>query len=111
MTERCSQKMFADWHRSQCSRNAKVERNGRWYCTQHDPERVAAKNEERDERWAAEREARHLAQDASTARVAARLDAIAKLTEIEACCHPDGLTILPDSILADSIRDILERAK
>ena len=34
-----------------CSRMATVERNGKSYCKQHDPERVAAKRKERSEAW------------------------------------------------------------
>lgn len=34
-----------------CSRNAKVERKGKWYCGIHDPEYVAKKNEEKRARW------------------------------------------------------------
>jgi len=35
-----------------CSRNAKVERDGAWYCGIHDPEYVAKRNGERDAKWA-----------------------------------------------------------
>ena len=42
------------WHRSQCSRAMKVMRNGKPYCAQHDPEKVAAKDTARNARWEAE---------------------------------------------------------
>lgn len=42
------------WHKmgrwgkwNPCSRNAKVERDGKPYCTQHDPERIARLRKER----------------------------------------------------------------
>ncbi len=38
-------------------------------------------------------------------------DAIKKLEEIEHCSHPEGLRIMPDSILADSIRLIIATAR
>ena len=42
-----------------CGRPASVERAGKWWCTQHDPEAVKARREARDrardEQWAAER--------------------------------------------------------
>lgn len=41
-----------------CSRKAKLERDGKSYCTQHDPERVAAKNAEKRARWKTEDAAR-----------------------------------------------------
>ncbi|KKM83682.1 hypothetical protein LCGC14_1306940 [marine sediment metagenome] len=34
-----------------------------------------------------------------------------KLEEIEFCCHPTGLTILPNSILANSLRRLIKEAK
>lgn len=46
------------WHRYPCSRKAKVEHEGKGYCTQHDPERVARKRGEQQARWRAEEDAR-----------------------------------------------------
>ena len=38
----CSQTVWRDdWHKTRCSRKATVEREGKLYCTQHDPERKA----------------------------------------------------------------------
>ena len=37
-----------------CSRNAKVERDGAWYCGIHDPEYVAKKREYQQAKWEAE---------------------------------------------------------
>ena len=36
-----------------CSRKGKVERDGKAYCTQHDPERVAERRTARDVKWKA----------------------------------------------------------
>lgn len=34
-----------------CSRKGKVERNGRWYCNQHDPVAVAERDKRKNEEW------------------------------------------------------------
>ena len=47
----CCATVFSDRFRSKCSRRAKVERNGRFYCGQHDPEAVAAKRKKANTRW------------------------------------------------------------
>lgn len=39
------------WHKYPCSRTAKVERNGKWYCGQHDPEAVKRRQEKSEQRW------------------------------------------------------------
>ena len=55
---RCSVTVFDNrcgmW---QCARNASVERDGKSYCWQHDPERVAAEKAKSKKRWDAEFEA------------------------------------------------------
>ena len=62
------------WGRNTCSRTGTVERNGRWYCTQHDPEKAAQRREAREARYRAQHAAveaiRHEAQ-----ALAARLGA------------------------------------
>ena len=40
MSERCCKTWRKEWITKQCSRNGKVERDGKWYCTQHDPVEV-----------------------------------------------------------------------
>ena len=42
----------------QCSRNGKILRDGKLYCKQHDPVRVAAKEKERQDKYDTECEAR-----------------------------------------------------
>ena len=51
MSERCCKMVFDEsgWHKHQCVRTKTVERNGEWYCWQHDPERTARKEQERRE--------------------------------------------------------------
>ena len=42
------------WRTLSCSKPAKVERAGKWYCTIHDPERVKAKRAARQSKFDAE---------------------------------------------------------
>lgn len=35
----------------QCQRPATIERNGRWYCWQHDPEYIEKKEQEKRKKW------------------------------------------------------------
>lgn len=42
-----------------CTRNASIVRNGKPYCKQHDPERLAEQNRIRQAKWDAERKARN----------------------------------------------------
>ena len=39
----------------QCTRQGKVERDGKWYCGQHDPEAVRARREAWDDAWSKQR--------------------------------------------------------
>lgn len=41
-----------------CSRQGTVERDGKWYCWQHDPERMKADKEKRHAKWQAETDTR-----------------------------------------------------
>lgn len=44
---------YRDVRMHPCSRKGTVERDGRWYCWQHDPVRVAEEEEKRRAIWAA----------------------------------------------------------
>ena len=44
----CSEKMFSNWHSYQCDQKAVVEREGKPYCTIHDPDYRMQKHEERE---------------------------------------------------------------
>ncbi len=52
--KRCSETMFRDYHRTQCSRRGTIERNGKLYCKQHDPEAAQARRAANDAKWKAE---------------------------------------------------------
>ena len=49
------------WRGMQCARAGKVERDGKWYCKQHDPVAVAERKAERDRKWRAECDAKDAA--------------------------------------------------
>ena len=55
--ERCSARILdsGGWHHYQCQKKATVERDGKLYCTIHDPEYIKAKREKQEAEWEAER--------------------------------------------------------
>lgn len=62
---KCCKRIFGKYspfHGSPCSRKGVVERDGKWYCRQHDPEAVKARRLASDAKyeaeWAAERKKR-----------------------------------------------------
>lgn len=51
---RCSERVYGHGHGfsgSPCSKTPKVERDGKWYCTTHDPEAVRARRAKLQEKW------------------------------------------------------------
>ncbi len=56
----CSEDMVRStgvWGRyHQCVRNGKIERNGKWYCKQHDPVAIKKKRDDESAAWKAERD-------------------------------------------------------
>lgn len=53
----CCQPVWDNFHKGQCQRNGVIERDGKWYCKQHDPEAVKAKEEAKRAQWRAEQDA------------------------------------------------------
>ena len=55
--KQCEEMMFANWRSYQCSNNAKMEHEGKYYCGTHDPVKRKARQDARykkyDEEWAA----------------------------------------------------------
>ena len=49
MSQRCCEKVWQEYRWGKCTRDASVERDGKWYCWQHDPERTARKEQVRRE--------------------------------------------------------------
>lgn len=54
MADKCSERIFrgVGWGMRNCSRPPTVIRDGKPYCTQHDPERVARLRAKQAEEWA-----------------------------------------------------------
>lgn len=57
--QRCAKQVFNSYsfRGKSCSRIGCIERNGKWWCAQHDPERVAARQAALHAKWEAERAA------------------------------------------------------
>lgn len=76
---RCSRQTYSGgWPRA-CIRAGKVERDGKWYCKQHDPDAVKAKKEARYKKIQAEYDADQkvrAARDAKDAAVQAVIEAV-----------------------------------
>ncbi len=52
MTEtQCSKQIYANWSRHPCSRKGIVEREGKFYCKQHDPVRIKDQEEKQNRKW------------------------------------------------------------
>ena len=69
MTSQCHKIVYDrfGWRGHQCARPATVERNGRWWCTSHDPEAVATKQQKQREKYDARRQRRdRIVQEAIT---------------------------------------------
>ena len=68
--QRCCKRVYdsTGWHEYPCLRKGTVERDGLWFCWQHDPERVKAesarKQAEWDAKWAAKKTKRQWRPDA-----------------------------------------------
>lgn len=70
-TPRCSEKVYHDatFRSYQCTRTGKIQRpDGRWYCTQHDPEKVEARRAAIGQRYSAQSAVRNAQYDLSDAK-------------------------------------------
>ena len=47
----CAQGVMRGFYRHLCQKNATVERNGHWWCSQHDPDKVKARAEASHNKW------------------------------------------------------------
>lgn len=73
----CSVTVTDGWHRSKCSRKAKVVEDGKPYCGQHAPSALQARRAARDAKWRSESaflSAKYKAQDAVKAAEAAVIE-------------------------------------
>lgn len=57
--KRCAKTFWtSNWSHRNCSRKGVIERDGEWYCRQHDPVAVEARRKARYEQWDKEHNAR-----------------------------------------------------
>lgn len=74
----CAKRVYSgarhDFSGHMCTRKATVERNGKWWCKQHDPEAESARMAAREAKWKAEDEAKEAVHGAALA-LAERLGA------------------------------------
>ena len=48
----CSASVYrGGFHRSSCIRNGTVKRDGKWFCCQHDPVKIAERDAKREAAW------------------------------------------------------------
>jgi len=116
----CSEQVWSSgyWGHRPCTRNGVVERDGKWYCRQHDPEAVKRRSEERTAReWEKTRAgwAKAEAQDNRKALVRQRsCEAIEALSQLVNRVDDEmpgvwiGLKRLVDEIATERILDDLE---
>ena len=50
---RCSAEVMGEggWHRRPCARNGVIQRDGKWYCKQHDPVAVKKRMDDQKAQW------------------------------------------------------------
>lgn len=48
--EKCQHEVWSEYDFRSCGKPARVERNGRWYCGIHDPEKIKAREEKAREK-------------------------------------------------------------
>ena len=95
---RCSENVTSQggWHRHQCSKNAKVEEGGKWWCKIHSPSYVKSRRAALEAKW--DREAAERAKTyPSNVRRAAIEQCIAVVEDFEDVRH-----------IARALRSLLE---
>lgn len=55
---KCCERIWDNFYNQACGKNAKVKRDGMYYCGIHDPVRRAEKQQAKREKWSAELQAR-----------------------------------------------------
>ena len=50
--KQCEEQIYDNivWHPHQCTNNAKAERDGKWYCSIHDPVKIMERQKTRDKK-------------------------------------------------------------
>ena len=87
MSERCSGRVFRNYHHYQCGKTAKKEHNGKWYCGTHHPDAVQTRRDKADEKynkWSAEQSAKFAKQARDAKRAELFQDLVNALSELYA---------------------------
>jgi hypothetical protein len=50
-THKCEARVHSDFRSHQCYKDAKIERDGKHYCTIHDPVRIEEKRKTKEDKW------------------------------------------------------------
>lgn len=103
----CSVRVYSNrgYDNYPCSKPATVQRDGKWYCTIHDPERLAAKRAAKVKEWADKGQAEKARQDAAVARTNI-LGGRPYYSTIGVRGYTGGITLTPDE--ADALIARLE---
>lgn len=80
----CAQQVFdsQSYNRYPCARDGTVERDGKWYCWQHDPEAIKKRNDDRVTRLNTEWAGKNAAAAKRLADEQARKDAVQALVDL-----------------------------
>ena len=115
---KCSKKVWRHTSWYLCSRPATVQRDGKWYCWQHDPKRVEAEAKKRRAAWEAKMDRedakyKRIARNAKlgalvTGKMATMLDQMAMLLHNSDWCEYAKSEIKDARALAARIREALE---
>jgi hypothetical protein len=63
MTTCSAQIKVDDWHWGKCSKEATIERDGKWYCGRHDPVKVQARRDKSHAKYEAKQNANRCKKD------------------------------------------------
>lgn len=89
---------------AQCTKPGKVERDGKWYCGQHDPHAKEARYQKTRDRWAAETR-----EEGRKARLAAAAPAL--LEALELVWDTYGMDPSVDSAIWQTVQAAIGKAK
>lgn len=104
--KQCADVRTVGFHSRRCLRTGVVERNGKDWCRQHDPEAVAARRAAREAKWDAEWKARDAARDRED-RISAARDAVIEAARVLAAATTDeGGTIEPGTMGPAELRAV-----
>ena len=97
----CQERIWEGWNKRRCENNAKVIRDGKAYCTVHDPIYIRAKRQAKTAMWNKKRDAK----DKSRKLESTTVDACNKI-------NPDNPQAAADSLvdMYEALTDIINQA-